>query len=161
MSYFKDCKTQDELKAKYKMLAKQHHPDLGGDVEEMKRVNEEYSKALKTVVHSAGSCLSDSEIDDIIRNDEELRRKLYALLGIAGIDIELCGTWLWVTGNTKDVKEELKRNGLRWAHKKSAWYFHTGTFRKRSKVNYSLDDIRARHGSTSLTGHSVNRKAIA
>ena len=35
--------TQDEIKQAYKRLAKEHHPDLGGDPEQFKRINEAYS----------------------------------------------------------------------------------------------------------------------
>lgn len=35
--------TQDEIKQAYKRLAKQHHPDRGGDPEQFKRINEAYS----------------------------------------------------------------------------------------------------------------------
>jgi len=29
MKYFNECKTIDEVKARYKVLAKENHPDLG------------------------------------------------------------------------------------------------------------------------------------
>lgn len=32
------------------------------------------------------------------------------------------GTWMWVSGNTKPHREELKRLGLRWAPKRKMWY---------------------------------------
>ena len=34
--------TQDEIKAAYRKLAKQHHPDLGGDADKFKSINEAY-----------------------------------------------------------------------------------------------------------------------
>ena len=34
--------SQDEIERLYKRLAKQHHPDRGGDAEEMKAINEAY-----------------------------------------------------------------------------------------------------------------------
>jgi hypothetical protein len=34
--------SQDEIERLYKRLAKQHHPDRGGDTEEMKAINEAY-----------------------------------------------------------------------------------------------------------------------
>ena len=34
--------SQDEIERLYKRLAKQHHPDRGGDAEEMKTINEAY-----------------------------------------------------------------------------------------------------------------------
>ncbi len=159
MTYFNNCKNREDLKNEYKLLAKRHHPDLGGDVETMKLVNTEYAEALKNVLKNGEFIFSETEIDDIIKNDEELRNKLNSILSVIGtsitIDVELCGTWLWISGDTKPIKEDLKRNGLSWARKKEAWYFHTGTFRRRSKGSYSLDDIRLRHGSHSVTG---NRK---
>jgi hypothetical protein len=35
MIYFNNCRTIDEVKAMYKQLAKQHHPDFGGDTATM------------------------------------------------------------------------------------------------------------------------------
>ena len=34
--------TQDEIKSAYRKLAKQHHPDLGGDADKFKAINEAY-----------------------------------------------------------------------------------------------------------------------
>jgi curved DNA-binding protein len=36
--------TPEEIKSAYKKLVKKHHPDLGGDPEEFKRINEAYEK---------------------------------------------------------------------------------------------------------------------
>jgi DnaJ-class molecular chaperone len=42
MIYFKDCTTIEEVKAHYKKLAKQYHPDMGGDTATMQAINREY-----------------------------------------------------------------------------------------------------------------------
>lgn len=42
MSYFKNIKSLEELKNTFKKLARTHHPDIGGDVEIMKEINNEY-----------------------------------------------------------------------------------------------------------------------
>ena len=34
--------SRDEIERLYKRLARQHHPDLGGSMEEMKVINEAY-----------------------------------------------------------------------------------------------------------------------
>lgn len=44
MSYFLNVRNGDELKAKYRELCKTKHPDKGGDTEEMKTINDEYTK---------------------------------------------------------------------------------------------------------------------
>lgn len=42
MSYFGSVKSFDELKAHYRALAMQHHPDRGGDLATMQAINAEY-----------------------------------------------------------------------------------------------------------------------
>ena len=42
MSYFASIKSFDELKARYRALAMQHHPDRGGDLATMQAINAEY-----------------------------------------------------------------------------------------------------------------------
>src|SRR6266851_2562156 len=37
-----DSASQDEIERLYKRLARRHHPDRGGDAEEMKAINEAY-----------------------------------------------------------------------------------------------------------------------
>lgn len=39
--------TTEEVKAKWKSLASQHHPDKGGDAETFQLMREAYSKAIK------------------------------------------------------------------------------------------------------------------
>jgi hypothetical protein len=36
--------------------------------------------------------------------------------------IEITGSWLWVSGDTKPKRKELKDHGLRWSRKKEKWY---------------------------------------
>lgn len=42
-----NAKNLDELKAQYYSLARQHHPDVGGDTEIMQQINAEYSLRAK------------------------------------------------------------------------------------------------------------------
>lgn len=65
------------------------------------------------------------------------------------IEVELCGKWIWVDGNTKPVKEELKKLGLRWASKKEKWYF-AGVKSKWSRGGCTMNAIRELHGSEEI-----------
>lgn len=38
------------------------------------------------------------------------------------LKVEITGSWIWVSGNTKPRKEKLKVQGLKWSAKKSKWY---------------------------------------
>ena len=42
MKWFNSPRTLEELKKQYKKLAVQHHPDLGGNTQEMQEINAEY-----------------------------------------------------------------------------------------------------------------------
>lgn len=44
--FFDAIHTLDDLKAAYRKLAMQHHPDMGGDTETMQCINAEYPKCM-------------------------------------------------------------------------------------------------------------------
>ena len=45
-----------------------------------------------------------------------------AISNMEAVYYNIEGTWMWVSGNTKPHREELKKFGLRWAPKKQKWY---------------------------------------
>ena len=45
------------------------------------------------------------------------------LIHLDGIIIEQCGSWLWLSGNTKEHTKALKDAGCRLARKKKMWYW--------------------------------------
>lgn len=46
MKYFMNCKSLEDLKAEYRRLVKLHHPDLGGNTETMKAINDDPESLL-------------------------------------------------------------------------------------------------------------------
>ena len=64
------------------------------------------------------------------------------LIHLSGVETELCGKWIWCSGNTRQHKDILKSMGFHWSRNKEAWYFHTEPYRRRHDRDYSLDDIR-------------------
>lgn len=83
------------------------------------------------------------------------------MIGLAGISIEVCGAWVWVTGDTKDHKDTLKAAGYWWAPKKTAWYFRPPDHKSRNKGEWDLDKIRDTYGSTSVNHEVQPRPALA
>ena len=49
MRYFTNCKTAEELRKEFHKLAKQLHPDNGGNAEDFKAMKAEFEKAWETV----------------------------------------------------------------------------------------------------------------
>jgi hypothetical protein len=155
MMYFKDCTTIDEVKARYKDLAKQHHPDRGGDTATMQAINAAYSIAVIQIAR--GENRTESEINDILTDNEQYRAAIDAVINLQGINIELVGSWIWITGNTKEHRQTLKDAGYFWASKKIAWYFRGSEYKCSSRKGKCLDEIREKYGSQTVktAGHTT------
>ena len=78
---------------------------------------------------------------------QEFIHIINTLIRLNGLEVEICGSWIWVSGNTKEHKEVLKQLGFKFAYKKKAWYYHKDKFRKKSHEELTMDDIRDMFGS--------------
>lgn len=151
MTYFNKCENLDELRAEYRRLIKLHHPDVGGNAETMKAINNEYDlrfDELKRGTPHAGE------------TPDAYRAAVESLLHLQGIIIELCGSWLWVTGNTYVYRETLKAAGYRFAAKKRAWYWHPEDAYTTGRGKKTLEQIRMRYGSQAVSGCAASRAAL-
>ena len=153
--YFTDCRTAEDVKATYKDLVKRLHPDNnpGNDTTALfQAMQAEYKEAferLKTVHVNAEGEMYEKATDETAEEYMDILDKLFK---VPGIVIELCGSWLWITGNTKECKDLLKELKFKWAGHKAAWYYHRDPWHKRGSSKMSLDDIRSKYGSTRFTG---------
>lgn len=148
MKFFKDCQTIDEVKSLYKKLAKENHPDMGGDTATMQAINTEYAFACARLAKDAG--LSDEQADREIKLSEEYRQVIEKIIHLPEIIIEVVGNWIWVTGNTKPVKDILKETGFFYASKKIAWYYRSEIFKTRGN-GAPLEQIRRKYGSETIS----------
>jgi curved DNA-binding protein CbpA len=53
MTYFDDCTTQEQVKTKYRKLAKEYHPDHGGNTDTFKAMQKEYENWKPKSNHSS------------------------------------------------------------------------------------------------------------
>ncbi len=153
-NYFEGIHNENDAKARYKELAKKFHPDLGGCVEKMKIINLQYEKVLSGVYQKAGKSIT--EIEELLKKSQRLAEKIYEIINCVGIVVEICGNWIWITGDTKLVKDTLKEAGFFWASKKLAWYWRAeeSASKHRGKV-LSLDQIREKHGREILNNFGL------
>ena len=147
MKHFTNCKTAEELKKEYRRLAKQLHPDLGGDTEEFKIMQNEYEIMWERLKNIHTNSNGETYTKETTETPQEFINIINVLISYLDISIEVCGSWLWITGNTKLHKEVLKNLKFRYAHKKQAWYYHTEPYRKKGKRELTLDEIRDMFGS--------------
>lgn len=158
MTYFKNAETLEELRKQYKELLKKHHPDNGGNVADMQEINSEYDRLFKILKDRHENRASDSTKGKADYNnmkydfteDKILREVLQKIIHFSDITIEICGSWIWVSGSSYQYRNELKALGFKWASKKKQWYFHTEAFRKKGKKPLSMEDIRSYYGSTEV-----------
>ena len=102
-NYLGHCRNMTELKAEYKKLAKILHPDMGGSDEEMAILNDQYD-VLSTklpMINAEGKEYQPSTREA----PEEFRAAVLAVMFLSGVELELCGTWLWATGNTRSTRK--------------------------------------------------------
>lgn len=135
------------VKLAYRRACKKYHPDINpAGLEMMKAVNNAY-EFMKTLDY-ADPKNTDHENDQPDYGDE-LNTALNAAMELHGLLIELCGSWIWISGDTKTHKAALKDAGFKWAHKKVQWYFRPANFKSfGGKKRRSMDSIREKYGST-------------
>lgn len=140
IKYFKNIDNFDELKTEYKKLVKAYHPDINPDnLVIMQEINAEYDYLLANL-----SKLNDKTVDTDL---EDQFKEIILELSKLDLDIEVCGSWLWLHGDTKPVKAELKALGCFWAAKKKLWYWRSPDAKRTRKSDFTMAEIRARHGS--------------
>jgi len=93
----------------YKTLAKQLHHDMdGGDTESFKLLNNIYNDIIENKIYFSNESKFDIELEKIISQ----------ILHYENIIIEVVGSWIWLSGDTKIIKEKLKELNFKWASKK-------------------------------------------
>ena len=160
-TYFSNCKTIEEAKRLYHKLAVQNHPDLGGNLEIMQAINNEYdiiAEQLKNIHESStGEQYTTEQNSNEIPAD--FRDLINKLIHLEGVTIELIGRWIWVNGNTYPYKDIIKNLGFKWANTKKSWYWHTAEDSTCNRKKMSLEQIKEKYGCTAFQTNS--RMAIA
>lgn len=157
MMYFKNCKTLSELKSKYRELLKKYHPDNGGNVEIMKAINVEYREVFDYLKSGGSTEKYDTSNDNKETADDFIKiiNELFKLQN--DLIIELCGNWLYISGNTKPIKDKLKAMGCRWASKKKVWYWRPAReYKPGRRGKYTMQNIRDKYGSIQFTKNDQN-----
>ena len=138
----------NEAKKVYKTLAKKLHPDVGGSEEEFKLLNAIYNDFIENKIYFSNDFKIDLDLEKIISQ----------ILHFENITIELVGSWIWLSGDTKEIKDKLKELGFKWASKKKMWYY--GEMKAKNPNPKSIDEIKAKYGSETLKDDK-NKKQIA
>lgn len=163
MKFFTHCQTLDELKKAYRAAAMKHHPDRGGDTATMQAINAEYEarfEQLKEAQNRAAAEDTTGRTKATTESAGDFIGIISELLKLDGLEVELCGRWLWIGGDTMKHRERLKALGCRWSSQKRLWSWHFAEEGDTwSRGRRSMAQIRAKYGSTTFT-HSAPAEAL-
>lgn len=148
MTYFTNCKNIEDVKETYRKLAKNLHPDCGGDAEEFKKMMAEYTvifKRLKNVHRTAEKAEQESHTE-YQESPERFADIINKVIFMDGVEIEIVGSWVWLSGNTYAYKEDIKAAGFFWSSKHKKWYWNGGTHKSKKHSKLSFEQVKNLHG---------------
>ena len=149
-NFFYGCKTSGEVRTRYDELSRVFNPSNSKEPNEMMNtINAEYDM-LMIVFRDA--MLAEAE-KETVKVKEKLTvsdkiKELQEKVDPSGLHLEICGTWLWVTGKTYQVKDILKELGFRYSANKLSWYYRQEDDRSPNQEPIPLDLIREKYGSS-------------
>lgn len=143
--------TIEAIKRQYRKLAMENHPDRGGDLRTMQEINAEFDALRKRYynVHEteSGSTYTDENQTSYDNITAQFEAIIERLIKMEGVGIEICGSFLWLDGNTYEHKSEIKEMGFRWASKKRRWFLAPEGWKKKGRRELSMGEIRGAYGS--------------
>lgn len=142
-----------DIKTAYRKACSAYHPDRNpAGLEMMKIVNAAWQALSDYVEGTVEAETSESELN----LGEEMNAALNAIIGL-GLTIEVCGSWIWVSGDTRPHREALKAAGYKWAPKKLMWHWRPADSKSWSRGKFTMDEIRSVHGSVSVKAKTFAR----
>jgi hypothetical protein len=127
----------ESLRTAFRKAVFKYHPDRNpAGLEMMKLVNTAYETLKAQDLYKIkNSTPNVHDYGDAINN------ALNIIINL-GLEIELCGAWVWVHGNTRSHKDTLKTAGFFWSHKKLSWYFRSKGYKSHNRGTWSMEKIR-------------------
>ncbi|CAK0748125.1 DnaJ domain protein [Gammaproteobacteria bacterium] len=136
--------TLKQCKNAYRSMMMKYHPDRNpAGLEIAKALNAAWDYIQKLDWTRPVS----NKYSDDIHYVEALSAFINAMLILDGILIEVCGSWVWLSGDTKPHKDTIKAAGGKWAPKKQQWYFRPKEWKSSNHQEWDMDRIRDSFGS--------------
>lgn len=149
--WFNGVSNIEELKKEYKKLAKTWHPDMNKEQDTTKifiEIKNEFDRLFKmfqnstsgsssyqkSTYNSKQSSSTSEKKSNYKETAEGFRAFIDKLLKVStAINIEITGSWIWVSGDTYSVRLILRELGMEWSKSNKKWYWHEGDMSKKIK----------------------------
>lgn len=152
MKYFADCKTIDDVKSTFRALAKRLHPDNAetGDPVAFREMMSEYEKAFERLKNIHQTQTGETYEKATTETAEAFADIILNILSMDGVEIEIIGSWIWLTGATLLYKDDIKAAGFWWSKSKKAWYYNGDGKKSHRRGRYNMDQLRQKWGSEKI-----------
>ena len=141
---FENATTYEDLKKAYV----ERVTEFSGNGTAIKYIDGIFKACVDGVKDTHKNAKGETYKKDTGESHEAFIALVNELIAMNGVTVEVCGTWLWVSGNTKENKEALKACGFRYAAKKKMWYkAPEGSKHFRGKKSWEMSKIREVYGS--------------
>lgn len=159
----KRSQTLASLKATYKNWCMKLHPDLnkGKDTtEDMQELNNAYEAQFKI--------LKDNELKKDVKDREkfnfdevpaDLITIINELIKFDGVQIDIVGNWIWLSGNTCQYKEQIKDLNFHRSKAKKKWFWNGSEKVRRPFKKMTYKDITNKYGCRTI--ESKRQKQLA
>jgi len=163
--YFKEnYESMAQLRLHFHRLCLAMHPDKHHDDDQekwtdlFKQMYAEYENYLKVFIPQANQAEKNKGSKQTYNFDaeSEIGKAIEKMMHFAGLTLEICGSWIWISGNTYKWKSELKAMNCKWQHTKGLWYFAGYEWKPRRAKIMDMDHIRTRYGSYTLEAEELN-----
>lgn len=142
-NFFKEVKTLDELKKSYHKLCRKYHPDMGGDVETMQKINSEYDEMIKYFATHGNKTEKERASKEV---PEKFRKIIEKLIHFSDIRIEIIGGWIWLDNCGKYLRK-IQSMGFQYSVKQKRYYLADDETKGGRASRYSMNRIRDIYGS--------------
>ena len=144
MRFFNNIETLEDLKKEYRKLIFKLHPDKGGSEEDFKAMKNEYDELFVRL--QKGKNATHFEKKEDINQYKDIIEKL---IHFEDITIDIVGSWIWLGGNTKPYKDDIKTLGFMWSSKHKKWFFNGDNKKRRIRNKKTYEEIKDEYGCKS------------
>lgn len=155
--FFHAVETLEDLRAQYKKLAMQYHPDRGGSTEDFQALGAEYEELLKTVGSTRRNKDGETYTKQGYNAADDRFKDIIDRIIHYDVTIEICGCWVWV-GNAYNYRKELKEAGFFWCSAKKMWAWAEDPYTTAVKI--SMDRIREIYGSEVVKRNGAGQRLL-